>query len=553
MQSLSTHPASTCPRLLRSTLAPLLMVVLSASQARASVTLLSMASDPGDYIGGGQSYLFTDADATFQASRNFDNGVSLQVTGGGQSWSLGFVAPFDRELTPGMYIGATRWPFQSANDPGLDVSGNSAGCNTLTGRFDIRQVTYGSGSAVTAFWATFEQHCEGVTPALRGEIRFDADTALYILTPSDVFAAQNEPVQFQVTGTDTRGYAVQLTASELPPDAAFTEHGDGTGTFSWPQGSPNAGTIQVSFSAHSAQGETTATATAVHIYGAELLAMGSDPGDYIGGGQSYLFNGANATFQASRNSGNGVSLRVTGGGLWWSLDFAAPGGLPLSPGIYEGARRFPFQDPGQPGLDVSGNGRGCNTLTGRFEIREVSYGSGSTVTAFWATFEQHCEGGTPALRGEIRFVDVLSPAIQVSSSELRMPVVTIGDTTSVAFIISNRGRASLNITRIDLRSPEVRLSQAPPFTISAGGAVAETLSLSAVQPGMTRDTVVIESDDPLASTKAIGLEIDVRGLDIEVLSAGPEVPLGKPVLVLVTPLEGVRIAEPVNDFETPAS
>ena len=62
-----------------------------------------------------------------------------------------------------------------------------------------------------------------------------------------------------------------------------------------------------------------------------------------------------------------------------------------------------FNRPGFAGLSVSGDGRGCNVLTGNFQVLQVVYGPGNTLASFDAIFEQHCEGAAPALRGEIRY------------------------------------------------------------------------------------------------------------------------------------------------------
>jgi hypothetical protein len=132
-----------------------------------------MTSEAGDYIGQGQTYFYGATDGTFAASKNFDNGVSVSFDNASHNWSLDFAAPQSVLLAPGTYLGATRFPFQSPTEPGLDVSGDGRGCNTLTGSFVIRLVSYGSGTTINAFWATFEQHCEGVVPALRGEIRYN--------------------------------------------------------------------------------------------------------------------------------------------------------------------------------------------------------------------------------------------------------------------------------------------------------------------------------------------------------------------------------------------
>ena len=110
----------------------------------------------------------------------------------------------------------------------------------------------------------------------------------------------------------------------------------------------------------------------------------SDPGDFVGGGLSGSFTPATSSFATSQsNDGNHFSafLFPFAGGFWM-LDFAAPAGQPLVPGVYENATRWPFQAPGVPGLAVFGNGVGCNMLTGRFEVIEAVFGPAGMSSAF---------------------------------------------------------------------------------------------------------------------------------------------------------------------------
>lgn len=142
-----------------------------------------------------------------------------------------------------------------------------------------------------------------------------------------------------------------------------------------------------------------------------FLSFSSDPGDYIGGGQSRYFTPDTAAFQARADDTNryvNVTVFPFDGGFWY-LDLAAPQGQQLVPGVYEGAARYPFQSPSQPGLSFVGDGRGCNTVTGRFQVLEALYGPLGYVERFHATFEQHCEGGEPALRGEVQIVNPPPP------------------------------------------------------------------------------------------------------------------------------------------------
>src|SRR5262249_12883892 len=114
---------------------------------------------------------------------------------------------------------------------------------------------------------------------------------------------------------------------------------------------------------------------------------------------------ASGTFSVSRNYDNGVSVSYQGfdPSSWWYVDLAAPGNATLVSGYYGNAQRFGFQPSSVPGMDISRDGRGSNTLTGNFTVKQAVYASGGNVVHFDATFEQHSEGATPALLGEVQY------------------------------------------------------------------------------------------------------------------------------------------------------
>ncbi|HWS15612.1 MAG TPA: hypothetical protein VN450_05395, partial [Candidatus Methylomirabilis sp.] len=127
----------------------------------------------------------------------------------------------------------------------------------------------------------------------------------------------------------------------------------------------------------------------------------SDPGDYIGAGQTYAYTQADAMLSVAPAGGH-FSARVTGEQDWWG-DFQVMNPLTLlQPGHYGDLQRYPFHNPVRGGLSWSGEGRGCNTLTGWFILDNVTYDSG-VLTAIDLRFEQHCEGGAPALHGRIHW------------------------------------------------------------------------------------------------------------------------------------------------------
>jgi len=72
----------------------------------------------------------------------------------------------------------------------------------------------------------------------------------------------------------------------------------------------------------------------------------------------------------------------------------------LEQGYYGTLQRYPFHNPAKGGLSWSGNGRGCNSLSGWFVVDSITY-VGGTLSAIDLRFEQHCDGDTPALNGKV--------------------------------------------------------------------------------------------------------------------------------------------------------
>jgi hypothetical protein len=167
--------------------------LLIVGPVHAGTTSLAMTSQPGDYIGQGQSYTFTPADGTFLTYRGYVNSswsnaahIEFFTPGFRESWDLVFSAPNNALLVPGVYEGAIRVT-SASSEPGLDVSGDGRGCNMLFGRFEVRQILYtGDGfGGIGVLWATFEQHCEFPTgPALLGEVRYNASVPTAVSRPS---------------------------------------------------------------------------------------------------------------------------------------------------------------------------------------------------------------------------------------------------------------------------------------------------------------------------------------------------------------------------------
>jgi hypothetical protein len=150
-----------------------------------------------------------------------------------------------------------------------------------------------------------------------------------------------------------------------------------------------------------------------------ILSLRSEPGDFIGQGQTFDF-----TYQAPFDTVSAQIRRSLPDGrpaeLVFVLDSPTPDnqfallffgtdqlGIPIQAGVYTDAQRADFAAPGHPGLDVSFQNRGSNTLTGSFVIFDVSFlqdpFGAFQIAGFHASFEQHSEGMAPALFGEFQY------------------------------------------------------------------------------------------------------------------------------------------------------
>jgi len=131
------------------------------------------------------------------------------------------------------------------------------------------------------------------------------------------------------------------------------------------------------------------------------VRLQSDLGDYVGRGLDYEYTQTDARIEVTTLGGRLV-VTIAGDESWTGV-FQAPEGLgTLTPGTWEGVTRFPFHDPTVGGLDWSGEGRSCSTLTGSFAVQRATY-TDDTLTGIDLRFEQRCDGATPVLSGEIHW------------------------------------------------------------------------------------------------------------------------------------------------------
>jgi len=483
----------------------LAFAMTTLASASSPQTFLTLMSQPGDYIGQGITQTLSPADGTFSVSNSTDT-VSVSFQGSpGQFWYLDFGSPTTQKFGRGEHEGAQRTAFRSPTRPGIDVSGDGRGCNTDAGRFLVTDFALNTDGTIARLAIDFEQHCEGAPPALYGSLRYNSTvSAIPRFGIASGYAlkgnAGNSDADVMVSLCLPSSNSVRVTYSTADGGAIQgTDYVSTTGTVSFAPGETSktivipvigdrlAGgnkSFRVKLSA-AAGAPIGAPVASVLIRDPNIaqtvLAMSSQSGDYIGLGEQYLFTLSDGVFTPS-NSANVVTFYINNGD-GWTTDFAGPTAARLGVGDYENAQRYPFQASETPGLSVYGAGRGCNTLTGNFQVRKAGYTSSNVLQSFSANFEQHCEGGAPALFGWLRYHAVLQ---QFSVSD----AVISGSTATFTVTLNPASATSLS----------VNFATADGTAIAGTDYVATSQSL-AFSEGMTSQTVTVPLLNPASSNK----------------------------------------------------
>jgi uncharacterized protein YjdB len=329
-------------------------VITATSEGRSGSTALSVIapttgswarfdSDPGDWIGDGNTYSYTDETASITTRAS---GVHFRIfIAGGEGW-IGHLHLPDSlgRLQPGTYS----WPNGSlSSDPtlgGVDWVSESHGCNQVTGSATVDTVRY-EYDQLAAIDFSFEQECDG-GPPLRGRVHW---------RPS-------EPIQPPLPP----GPIVPIPNDLWWPPSGATPASENWAYFKSDKGD------------WVGQGQT-------YLYASPAAAIDVDAGSAV-------------------TSAAHASIHVSEGDANWYGAVQVPNGLDrLQVGYYPNVTRYLFHDPVRGGMEWGGNHNGCNELSGWFVIDAVSYDDAGKLTALDVRFEQHCENQLPALHGAIHW------------------------------------------------------------------------------------------------------------------------------------------------------
>ncbi len=383
-----------------------------------AVTRIVIDSDAGDAIGAGRHFELDSDNGTFTFNISTTKLFIRHLAPDGSFFDFEFTPPRGELLGQAPFLGAVHVDRAALFQPGMAVTRNGGDCATIDGKFLIHEFDLTGTNPRIAL--DFEQFCDSATDRLSGTIRINSEVpapytlpvawagadleapegAALILDGSGSYASAGAIVAYQwrqIAGSDAIVGATDeaLLEIETPPLVALG-------------GEQLIFELTVTDSAGQSASDRITVTTRNKSDPQTYAELASDAGDPLGQGGSWSFDLTNARFEMVPNLDGGVAVTITGASVW-VINLAAPGGARLEAGEYVDATQYPFQEADAPGLDVAGAGRTCSQVQGSFRVDRIRWRNDRPVSLL-ATFEQRCEGATPALRGRIS-IDAPHPSV----------------------------------------------------------------------------------------------------------------------------------------------
>ena len=143
----------------------------SAGSTPPSGNYIYLASDAGDFIGGGKTTVLTQANAIVTVQSTTPGQLDLAVQADDNVSAVFRGAINSAQLQPGHYGPIQTWPTSNPVIGSMGWAQGGRGCNGVSGWFVVDDITY-VGTTIASIDLRFEQHCDSKPAALRGQIHW---------------------------------------------------------------------------------------------------------------------------------------------------------------------------------------------------------------------------------------------------------------------------------------------------------------------------------------------------------------------------------------------
>jgi hypothetical protein len=126
-----------------------------------------------------------------------------------------------------------------------------------------------------------------------------------------------------------------------------------------------------------------------------------DAGEFVSSGKSWTLKSPAQEIQLTQNGPGDIQISFGHEEKEFDASFSTDSGKRFEVKAYGGAERWGFASDGHAGLEVSGDGHGCNEIVGSFNVTNVEYTPDGKISRFAATFVQRCDDSKLTARGTV--------------------------------------------------------------------------------------------------------------------------------------------------------
>lgn len=131
------------------------------------------------------------------------------------------------------------------------------------------------------------------------------------------------------------------------------------------------------------------------------LSLGGPASEYISSGKHLSLSAPGDTASITQQGPGDIQIAFVRGDTEYDANFSTGSDARFEARAYSHAQRYAMGEPGTPGLEISGDSRGCNAISGSFQVSKIEYRPDGTISRFMATFEQLCDDAKAAANGSI--------------------------------------------------------------------------------------------------------------------------------------------------------
>jgi hypothetical protein len=423
------------------------LISISASNAYGATTLTIVKTD--NSIGTApQSYT---SSAVVQTTVLQNNSVQLTASSATpEIWSAEFSAPLNKQLVITNYEDASLpvgFPNStlSPTKPGLNISIGGRQCATISGRFDVLEVSYDEQGMLLSLAVDFVQKCSINKTVLTGSIRHNTPS-LPLITTNPIANAGADQHVIEANIVDLNLIPIVFDGNQVKLNAANSSAGDGASitSYLWKQISGTTMTLSDSSSATPSfellniplgGDKIIFELTIINTNGAadtdEIIIFAasksdpqssfffeSDPTDEIGRGTSFYADIDDAVFNVENTDNYHAHITINSGNNWITQFGAITGSTGLTVGQYDAAKLHPVTLATDPGLYIHDilSAVSCKNVNGDFTIKQINRDASDIIKNLYIGFLQECNQinvpNPSALRGviKINYIDTSVPA-----------------------------------------------------------------------------------------------------------------------------------------------